>query len=171
MTNDNPMRAISVEKVTLNMGCGNDAKKMEKGMALLKQLTGVTPVKTKTSKRIAQWGLRPGLPIGVKVTLRGKEALKVLDRCIAAKERQMKKSMFDENGNISFGIKEYIDIPEAQYDPKIGIIGLQVTATLKRPGVRVRTRVTRPARIPKKHRIGRDEAIAFAAENFKVKVE
>ena len=164
------MKTISVEKVTLNIGCGTDAKKLEKAVKLLEHITGVAPVKTKTTKRIAGWGLRPGLPVGAKVTLRGKKAQEVLERCLTARDKTLAPSTFDHNGNISFGIKEYIDIPGTQYDPDIGIIGLQVTATLTRPGFRIKIRKIRSARVPKHHRISKDEAIAFAAEKFQVKV-
>lgn len=168
---DNPMRTIRVEKVTLNIGCGTDQKKMERALLLIEQLTGIAPIKTKTELRLATWGLRPGLPIGVKLTLRGKPAVDLLERCLTAKDRKLKKSMFDNNGNLSFGVHEYIDIPGSQYDPKIGIMGLQVSATLVRPGFRVKRRKVRPASIPKQHRISREDAILFAADKFKVKVE
>lgn len=167
----NVMRTIKVAKVTINIGCGTDAKKMERGQKLIQQLTGLEPVKAKTTKRLASWGLRPGLPIGVKITLRGKQAVDLLERCIQAKERRLKPSTFDNNGNVSFGIAEYIDIPQAQYDPNIGIMGLQVSVTLERPGTRVKKRARKIARIPQRHRISKQDAIAFMAEKFKVQVE
>ena len=65
-----PLRNIKIEKVTLNIGAGKNTSLLDKGLKLLKTLTGANPVKTITQKRIPAWGLRPGLPIGVKVTLR-----------------------------------------------------------------------------------------------------
>jgi len=168
---EHKMKTIRIEKVTLNIGCGTDQKKLEKAIKLLKHITGVDPVRAKTKKRIAGWGLRPGLPIGAKITLRGQRAQEVFDRCLVARDKRLKPSMFDNNGNISFGVKEYIDIPGTQYDPEIGIIGLQVTATLSRPGFRIKLRKVKPTKIPMKHRISKDEAIAFAAEKFEAKVE
>ena len=60
----NKMREIRIEKITLNIGAGKDVGKLEKGVKLLKNITGINPVKTVTQKRIPTWGLRPGLPIG-----------------------------------------------------------------------------------------------------------
>ena len=56
----NPMKQISIEKVTLNIGAGKDQTKLEKGMKLINSITGSKPVKTFTKKRIQEWGLRPG---------------------------------------------------------------------------------------------------------------
>lgn len=64
----NPMRNIRIEKVTLNIGAGKDQNKLDKARLLLKAITGIEPVKTVTQKRIPGWGLRPGLPIGCKIT-------------------------------------------------------------------------------------------------------
>ncbi|MBR9702469.1 50S ribosomal protein L5 [Candidatus Woesearchaeota archaeon] len=166
----NPMRTIKVEKLTLNIGAGKDTKLLEKGMKLIESLTGTAPVKTITQKRIPGWGLRPGLPIGCKLTLRGKKAEELIPRLLAAKENNLSKKNFDDAGNISFGVPEYIDIEGAVYDPKIGIIGLQVCITLVRPGYRVKSRSLRPARI-RKQRLVRDEAVVFMKEKFKTTVE
>ncbi|MFT4310106.1 MAG: 50S ribosomal protein L5 [Candidatus Woesearchaeota archaeon] len=162
------MKAIRVEKLTLNMGAGTDHGAMEKAVKLLKMITGIEPVKTKTSKRVPGWGLRPGLPIGCKITLRGQQAQQVIDRLLVALDKKLPKNAFDNDGNISFGLKEYLDIPGVKYDQSIGIIGLQVTITLDRPGFRVKKRSLRKARIPLKHRIPQQEAIAFAKEQFKI---
>ena len=66
------MKEIRIEKITLNIGAGKDADKLEKGIKLIKNITGRPPIKTYTKKRIPGWGLRPGLPIGCKLTLRKK---------------------------------------------------------------------------------------------------
>lgn len=167
----NPMKTIRVEKLTLNIGAGKDAKLLEKGVKLIEELTGIPPVKTVTQKRIPGWGLRPGLPIGCKLTLRGKKALEMIPRLLAAKENRLTTKNFDQAGNISFGIPEYIDIAGAKYNPDIGVIGLQVCITLERPGFRIRRRKLRPMTVPAAHRIAQEEAISFMAQNFKTKVE
>jgi large subunit ribosomal protein L5 len=166
----NVMKNVRVDKVTLNIGAGKDQKLLEKGMKLIKSLTGVNPVKTITQKRIPGWGLRPGLPIGCKLTIRGAEAEKLIARLLAAKDNNLSQKNFDDAGNISFGIPEYIDIEGAQYDPDIGIMGLQACITLSRPGYRIRFRKIRPQKL-KKQRIVRVDAIAFMEERFKTKVE
>ena len=56
--NENSMRQLRVAKVTLNIGAGKSTEKLEKGLKLLKAVTGIPPVKTFTNKRIPSWGLR-----------------------------------------------------------------------------------------------------------------
>lgn len=167
----NPSRNIKIDKVTLNIGAGKDQAKLDKGMKLLKNITKVSPVKTITSKRIPGWGLRPGLPIGCKVTLRRKNAVEVLKRLVQAKDNKLKKSQFDPNGNIAFGIEEYIDIPGVKYDPEIGIIGLEVCVTLERNGFRIKRRRIAKKKVPKKHMITKQEAIDFMKKDFNIELE
>jgi large subunit ribosomal protein L5 len=165
----NVMRNIKVTKVTLNIGTGKDQVLLEKAQKLLKQITGIAPVRTITQKRIAAWGLRPGLPIGCKLTLRGQSALDILPRMLTAKEFKLNDENFDDNGNVSFGIKEYIDIRDAKYDPEIGIMGLQCSITLERPGFRIKRRKLLKKSIPLHHRISKEDAMVFMKQNFDVK--
>jgi large subunit ribosomal protein L5 len=169
--NVNPMRRIKVEKVTLNIGAGKDTNLLNKGVKLLQDLTGIPPVKTVTSKRIPAWGLRPGLPIGVKITLRGKDAEAFIPRLLNAKDFKLEERNYDGVGNISFGIPEYIDIEGAKYNPEIGIIGLQACITLTRPGYRIKRRRIRPGHMDKRHIITKQEAIEFMAGSFKTKLD
>jgi len=165
------MRKIRIEKLTLNVGAGKDVNKLEKGIKLIKRITGFDPVKTFTQKRIPAWGLRPGLPIGCKLTLRKGKAAELLPRLLDAKEHVLKPRQFDERGNVSFGIPEYIDISGIKYDPEIGIMGLEVCVTLARPGFRIRRRRKMVKKIPKHHQISRQDAMTFMSENFAVKIE
>ncbi len=166
----NPMRAIRIEKVTLNIGAGKDQTRLEKGMALLRSITNTTPIKTITNRRIQEWGLRPGLPIGCKLTLRKDRAIQMLPRLLGAIDNVLKEKQFDNNGNIAFGIHEYIDIPGVKYNPKIGIMGLEVCITLERPGYRIKRRRLLARKIPAKHRISKQEAIDFMLKNFNTRV-
>ena len=167
----NQSRNLRIEKVTLNIGAGKDQTKLEKGMKLLEMITGVKPVKTVTKKRIPGWGLRPGLPIGCKVTLRKDLANETLKRLLNAKDNTLNESQFDDNGSIAFGLEEYIDIQGVSYDPEIGIIGLEVCVTLERNGFRIKRRAMKKARIPKKHAITKGESVEFMKNNFNVKLE
>ena len=166
----NSMRQISVEKVTLNIGAGNDQTKLEKGIKLIGDITGYKPVKTFTKKRIQEWGLRPGLPIGCKLTLRKGRALDLLRRLLEAKNNTLYVSNVDNEGNVSFGINEYIDIPGVKYNPDIGIMGLQVCITLKRNGFRIKRRAIKRCAIPQKHRIKKEDAIDFLKNIFNLKI-
>lgn len=166
----NTMRQISVEKVTLNIGAGKDQAKLEKGMKLINSIAGYKPVKTFTRKRIQEWGLRPGLAIGCKLTLRKQKALELLKRLFEAKDNTLPASNLDNEGNISFGINEYIDVPGVRYDPDIGIMGFQVCITLRRKGFRVKHRALKRHAIPRKHRIKKEDAIDFMKNAFNLKI-
>jgi large subunit ribosomal protein L5 len=169
MNKDNKMREIKVEKITLNFGAGKDADLLEKGIKLLKIVSGKTPIKTFTTKRIPEWGLRPGLPLGCKITLRGKDAVALLQRLLKAKSNNIKESSFTE-GNFSFGIHEYIDVPDVKYDPELGIIGFEVAVSLTRPGYRLKLRKVKPKKIPSNHRITKDDTMKFAQEKLGITI-
>jgi large subunit ribosomal protein L5 len=166
----NPMKSVRIEKVTLNIGTGKPGPELEKAKKLLNMITGRTVIETKTNKRIPGWGLRPGLSIGCKVTLRGEEAKELLGRLLKAVENKLGPRSFDNNGNVSFGIAEYIDIPGVKYNMEIGIIGLSAAVTLSRPGFRIKARRIKGKSIPKRHRVSRDDAIAFIRETYQTKI-
>jgi len=164
----NPMQQLRIEKVTLNIGAGTDQKKLEKGMKLLKNITGISPVRTFTSKRIPSWGLRPGLPIGCKLTIRKEKAKEILVRLLKAKDNRLKPEQVDKQGNISFGIHEYIDIPGVNYDPEIGVMGLEVCVSIEKPGYRIKRRKVRRGKIRKRHAVTKQETIEFMKKEFGV---
>jgi len=165
------MREPVIEKVTINIGVGEAGEKVEKAVALLQKITGRKPVKTKTMKRIPAFGIRPKQFIGAKVTLRGKEAEEFLKKAFEAIGNRIKASWFDEFGNFSFGIKEYIDLPGVRYDPEIGIFGMDVCVTMGRKGYRVKRRRIKRSRIGKRHLLTKEEAIEFIKKKFGVEVE
>lgn len=166
----NKMTEIKVDKVVLNISAGAEQEHVRRANTLVSSISGMRAVETKAKKRIATWKIRPGLPIGAKATIRDDEALKLLKRLLAAVENIIPKKAFSENG-FSFGIKEYIDIPEVKYDPKVGIIGLDVCVSLTRPGYRVKVRKIKSKRLPKKHSISPEQAAEFAVAKLGVKVE
>jgi len=165
------MKSIKIEKITLNIGAGKDQTRLEKGLILLNSIAHTTPIKTITNKRVQEWGLRPGLPIGCKLTLRKDRAIKLLPLLFEAVDNRLSQNQFDDHGNIAFGIHEYIEIPGVKYDPKIGIMGLEVCITLERSGYRIKRRRIMTRKIPMRHRISKQEAIDFMVSNFKIKLE
>ncbi|MDI3544374.1 MAG: large subunit ribosomal protein [Candidatus Woesearchaeota archaeon] len=168
---ENPMRKIRIEKVSLSMGTGTDMDRLDKGMKLLQIVSGKKPVKTLAKKRIPTWSIRPGLPIGCKVTLRGKEAEDKLRILLKAVDDKLSLDNFDEQGNFSFGIKEYIDLPNMDYIYELGILGFQVSVTLSRQGYRVKERKYLRKKIGKSHVVSKQEGIEFMRTAFNVNVE
>ncbi len=157
---ENLMRDIRIAKITLNIGAGKNEDMLKKGLKLLQKLTPQKPVTTFTQKRIPTWGLRPGLAIGCKVTIRN-NAQKILQRLLVAKKNTLEKKNFDTEGNFSFGVPEYIDIEGLEYDPELKIMGLEVAVTLERPGYRIKRRRVKPTLVGVHHRINQEEAMNF----------
>jgi len=128
------MRNVKIEKVVLNIGGTGD--KLEKGFILLQKLTGRKPIKIKATKRIPTWGVKPGLEVGTKVTLRGEEAEKMIKKVLPAIENTLKERQIKSNF-VSFGIPEYIEIPGMEYIREVGIMGFEMTIVFVRSGKRV----------------------------------
>lgn len=164
------MANIRISKVTLNIGMGEEAEKLPKAERLMQELTGQKPLRTFAKKTISEWGVKKFEPIGAKVTLRKEKAKAFLARAFDAVENKVKETQFDNRGNLSFGVKEYIDIPNSKYDPDIGMIGFDISVNLEKIGYRCARRRIMPSKIPKKALITLDEAKKFFEENFRVKV-
>lgn len=161
------MRNIKISKVTLNIGCGTTTP-IEQAKVILEKFAENKVVITKTSKRTT-FNIPKNKPIGVKVTIR-KNADEFLKRMLVAKENHLSSGNFDSTGNFAFGIKEYIDVQDVDYDPKLKILGFDVCVTLERPGYRVKKKMI-ASPVGKRHRITKDEAINFVKENFGIMVE
>lgn len=168
--NENPMRKIRLEKIVLNMGVGKSGEAIEVAKKALDQITSKKSSAREAKETQRDWGVRKGEPIGVAVTVRGQDAATLLKRLLNAIGNKIKSRSFDNFGNVSFGIKEHIDIPGIKYDPQIGILGLEAAVTLTRPGFSIRVRSKHKASVGKKHKISRDEAIEFLSREFGVTV-
>ena len=166
----NIMKEIKLEKVVLNMGVGKSGDVIETSKKALDQISGKKSCSRNAKATQRDWGVRKGEPIGVAVTSRGDDAKALLKRLLEAKGNQLKGKSFDNFGNVSFGILEHIDIPGIKYDPKIGILGLDVAVSMTRPGFNIRLRSKHKARIGKSHKITSDEAKEFLTREFGVKI-
>ncbi|RLG86909.1 MAG: 50S ribosomal protein L5 [Thermoprotei archaeon] len=159
---ENPMFVPRLAKVTVNIGVGQSGDKLHKAAQVLEFLTGQKPAFRRAKRTIKEFGIRRGENIAVMVTLRGEKALSFLKKALYAVNYTLKASSFDEYGNVAFGIKEHIALPGVKYDPEIGIFGMDVALTLERPGFRiVRRRRCKKSRIPRRHRVSREESILF----------
>jgi large subunit ribosomal protein L5 len=166
----NPLRVVRILKVTLNIATGKSGEPLEKAKKVLTQLTNKTPTTKQAKKAIKDWGVRKGEPIAAVVTLRGNDASEFLKRALDAVSNKVNESCFDDYGNLSFGIKEHIEIPGTRYVPELGIFGATIHVTLGRPGYRIRSRAIRPSKIGRNHYVSREDAVKFMQNNFGLNV-
>jgi large subunit ribosomal protein L5 len=132
----NVMQVPRVEKVVVNIGMGeamDNAKALDAAVGDLTQITGQKPVVTKARKSIANFKLREGRAIGVKVTLRGERMWSFLDRLMnialprVRDFRGISPNAFDGRGNYTLGLREQLVFPEIDYDKIDKLRGLEVT--------------------------------------------
>jgi len=130
------MQVPKISKIVINMGIGDavhDSKRIEEAAMELALITGQKPLITKAKKSLAVFKLREGMPIGVKVTLRGRKMYDFLDRLINVSLprvrdfRGVSKTAFDGFGNYTLGIREQIIFPEIDYDKVQKIRGMDIT--------------------------------------------
>ncbi|MBU0761149.1 MAG: 50S ribosomal protein L5 [Nanoarchaeota archaeon] len=167
---ENPMREVKLEKVVLS--CGATGPNLEKSQKLLEMISGKKAqiMKAGPKRRIPDFGVKPHLPLGTSVTLRGKHAFEILKKLLGAVDNELDEKQIAEN-SFSFGIHEYIEIPGIEYQREIGIRGLNVTACFIRAGVRVKRRKIKRGKLPEKQKISPEEIIKFLEENFETEVE
>jgi large subunit ribosomal protein L5 len=162
------MREPSVEKVVVHMGVGQGGVDLQNAEEILEEITGQDSVRTQANRTEPEFGIRAGDPIGAKVTLRHELAEDFLERALPVAD--LSRSQFDDTGNVSCGIQEHTDFPSQEYDPNVGIYGLDVTVNLVRPGYRVAKRDAVSRQIPSNHRLTPGDAIAYLESTFDVEV-
>jgi len=166
----NVMKEIRLDKVVLNMGLGKSGDAVEIAKKALGEISNKKVNDRPAKKAIRDWGIRKGEPIGAAVTVRGNDGKELLKRLLEAKGNRIKGRSFDKMGNVSFGILEHIDIPGIKYDPKIGILGLNVTVNLTRPGYRIKVRSKHKAKVGNTHKIKPVEAKDYLTKEFGVSI-
>lgn len=132
----NVMELPKLEKIVINMGLGkavSNAKIIDDAVEELTMIAGQKPVVTKAKKSIATFKLREGMPIGVKVTLRGEKMYNFLDKLVSIALprvrdfRGVSDKAFDGRGNYTLGIKEHLVFPEIDYDKVNMVKGMDIT--------------------------------------------
>ncbi|QEH62316.1 50S ribosomal protein L5 [Spiroplasma chinense] len=130
------MEVPKITKIVVNQGIGDavqDSKRLDDAVAELALITGQKPLVTKAKKSLAAFKLREGMPIGAKVTLRGKKMYEFLDKLISVALprvrdfRGVSKTSFDKQGNYTMGVKEQIIFPEIDYDKVKKVRGMDIT--------------------------------------------
>lgn len=132
----NDMQIPKLDKIVLNIGCGaeavRDSKKARAARDDLTAIAGQRAVINLARKSIASFRVREGMPLGVKVTLRGNRMYEFLDRLITIALprvrdfRGLKTAAFDGRGNFAMGLKEHIVFPEVDYDKVDEIWGMDI---------------------------------------------
>ncbi|BAI62306.1 50S ribosomal protein L5P [Methanocella paludicola SANAE] len=168
---DNAMRTPRIEKVTVHMSVGESGKKLSNAEMIMQTITGQKPVRNFAQKTLPAFGIKKGEAIGCKVTLRGAKAEKFLNTAFAIKEKSLNVKSFDKNGNFAFGIEEHTDFPGLEYDPEIGIYGMDVIVSIERPGYRIKRRKAQQQEIPAGHKLTKDDSIAFLGNKYGVEVK
>jgi large subunit ribosomal protein L5 len=132
----NVMEIPRLEKIVLNVGLGEtitDSKALDGAMSDLAAITGQKPKVNRARKSIAAFKLREGMPIGVKVTLRGDRMWEFFDRVVTVALprsrdfRGMNPKSFDGRGNYTFGLTEQLVFPEVNYDQVDAVRGMDIT--------------------------------------------
>jgi large subunit ribosomal protein L5 len=132
----NVMAVPKVEKIVVNMGLGeakDDSKVLEKASRELANITLQRPVVTKAKKSVSNFKLRAGMPIGLKVTLRGERMWAFLDKLInitlprVRDFRGVNPNAFDGRGNYSLGLREQLVFPEINFDQVDATRGMDIT--------------------------------------------
>jgi large subunit ribosomal protein L5 len=133
----NVMQVPRVQKIVVNVGVGSetqtDSKALDAAVNDLTIITGQKPIIAKARKSIANFKLREGKPIGVKVTLRGQRMWAFLDRLMSVALprvrdfRGVPSESFDGRGNYTLGLREQLVFPEIEYDKIDKVRGLEIT--------------------------------------------
>ena len=132
----NPMQVPRLEKIVVNIGLGEalqNAKAVDAAVGDIQLITGQKPIVTRAKRSIAQFRVRTGNPIGVKVTLRGERMWDFLERLtrIALPRirdfRGVPGKSFDGRGNYSLGLREQLAFPEIDYDKVDRLRGLEIS--------------------------------------------
>ncbi|WP_144904287.1 50S ribosomal protein L5 [Halobellus captivus] len=163
------MRQPRVEKVVVHMGVGEGGRELANAEEILEEIAEQEAVRTTATSASTPFGGRVGDPVGAKVTLRGEAAESFLAKALPITD--LSERQFDQTGNFSFGVEEHTAFPSQEYDPQIGIYGLDVTVNLVRPGYRVKKRNKASQSIPNRHRLTPEDAIVFVEDAFDVDVE
>ncbi len=165
------MEEVKIAKATVNIGVGEGGEALVRAEKLLTSMTNQKSVRTYSKVTNPEFGIRKGQPIACKVTLRGEKAKNAIKMVLDGIGNKLKAKQFDNQGNVSFGIEEHIDIPGMRYDPDIGIFGMNVSITFEKPGYRIKKRKIQRKSVPTKHKATPEETMDFMKDKFGIKIK
>lgn len=165
---EQPMLRPKIGSIKINVSLGIAGDPLERAKTIIKDLTNQVPSNTIAKQTWRSWGIRKGQPVGVTVTVRGKPAYELLMRLFHAKEYKLNHRSIDKTGNFAFGINEHIDIPGMNYDPNLGIIGMDVIVQMERVGYRVKKRSYKRKKIGKSHFLSPVETQVFLSDQYNI---
>lgn len=169
-SDEHVMKKPRIFKITVNIGVGEAGEKLSKAQQVLEDITKQKSIQTLSKTTNKDWGLRKGMPLGCKVSLRGNKAHEFLTQAFKTRENRIADYAFDDQGNFSFGIPDHTLFVNQRYDPTIGIFGMDISVTMEKPGFRVKRRRFDRRTVPKRHQVESHETMDFVKNTFAVEV-
>ncbi|KAH0785748.1 60S ribosomal protein L11 [Histomonas meleagridis] len=161
----NKLNEIRVSKLCININPGSVGDQVTRASRVIEQLTKQKAMLARSHRTIPKFGVRRNDKIAAYVTVRGQNALKILNDALQVHDFEISSHCFSSTGNFGFGIKEHIDLG-LKYDRDIGIHGMDLYVVLERPGARVAKRKHCRSRIGPKQRVTKEEAKEWYIQKF-----